>query len=59
LPENNSDLCYRITVKHQDNTDSLCVLVDKAGNAKISGNKLILDVDTFDYSSCKNVVSSK
>lgn len=55
-PANNADMCYRITVKDVDNNVKFTGVVDKAGNAKISGNKLILDFNTFDYSACDTVI---
>lgn len=55
-PSTDSEMCYRITVTSPDGDIKMVMAIDKNGNAKISGNKLVFDFDTFDYSSCTNVI---
>ncbi len=52
-PDNNYEIAYRITIKDQSGNEQLSMAIDKAGRAKIVGEKLILDFESVSLSGQK------
>ena len=50
-PDLNKEACYELNINN-----TFTIMIDKEGSMKITGNKLVLDFNTVDFTACDNII---
>lgn len=53
----NRELCYRISVQDEAGNSVFSLGIDKQGNTMITGRKVVIDADVFDFSRCRQKIT--